>query len=182
MTRKLDPEGPARRARLAHFVLRVRDLGRAVEWYEEMVGMEIVHRGEKLAFLTLDEEHHRLALAETPVPGEVAPGAPGLDHVAFTLDSLDDLLSTYLRLRTKGLTPYLPINHGPTTSLYYHDPEGNGVEFFVDNFTTEAELKGWMESEAFRANPFGVTFDPDKLAARYEAGDPLEELLKQGAA
>jgi len=181
MTRTLDPDGPARPARLAHFVLRVRDLGRAIEWYGDVVGMTIVHRGEKIAFLTTDKEHHRMALLETPVPGEVPPGAPGLDHVAFGLESLADLLSTYLRLRAKGRTPYLPINHGPTTSLYYHDPEGHGVEFFVDNFATESELKGWMESDAFCANPLGVTFDPEKLVARYEAGDPIEELLEQGS-
>jgi hypothetical protein len=39
-----------------------------------------------------------------------------------------------------------------------------------------------MKSEAFAANPIGVVFDPEKLAARYEQGDPIEELLQQGAA
>jgi hypothetical protein len=39
-----------------------------------------------------------------------------------------------------------------------------------------------MRSEAFAENPVGVGFDPEKLLARYENGDPLEELLQQGAA
>jgi catechol-2,3-dioxygenase len=144
--------------------------------------MEIVHRGDKLAFMSYDDEHHRIALAETPVGAEVPPGAAGLDHVAYAFDTLGDLLSTYKRLKAAGIEPYWPINHGPSTSLYYHDPDGNGVELFVDNFETEAELKGWMETETFRANPIGVRFDPDKLALRYEAGDPIEQLVQQGSA
>lgn len=182
MTRSLDPNTKLRPTRFAHYVLRVRQLETAIGWYEEVLGMKMVHRSEKIAFMSFDEEHHRIALAETPVAAEVVPGAPGLDHVAFAFDSLGDLLSTYRRLEAKGIKPFWPINHGPTTSLYYRDPDGTGVELFVDNFATEAELKGWMETETFKANPIGVKFDPDELARRYEAGDPLEELVKQGSA
>lgn len=182
MSRSLDAGARIRPARFAHFVLRVSDLGRAIDWYQEVVGMQIVHRGEKLAFLSYDDEHHRVALAETPVAGTLPPGAPGLDHVAYAFATLGDLLSTYRRLKASGVEPYWPINHGPTTSLYYRDPDGNGVELFVDNFATESELKGWMESDAFAGNPIGVRFDPDELAARYEAGDPIEELIQQGSA
>jgi catechol-2,3-dioxygenase len=182
MSRQLDPKTPVHPARFAHFVLRVRDIERSITWYQTVVGMEIVHRADKIAFLSYDEEHHRVALAETPVDAEIPPGAVGLDHVAYTFATLGDLLSTYQRLKAEGIEPYWRINHGPTTSLYYHDPDGHGVELQIDNFATEAELKGWMQTEAFSKNPIGVAFDPDKLAERYEAGDPLEELVKQGSA
>ena len=66
--------------------------------------------------------------------------------------------------------------------MYYEDPDGNRVEFQVENFPTVEELNAWMHSEAFAANPIGVEFDPDLLLARYEAGDPLSELIQQGAA
>ena len=56
------------------------------------------------------------------------------------------------------------------------------MEFQVENFDTPAKLRAFMESDAFAKNPIGVGFDPEKLAARYENGDPLEELLQQGAA
>lgn len=178
MKRTLDPDPPKAPRRLAHFVLRVQSLERSLAWYQEVVGMEVVQRGDKLAFLTFDHEHHRLALMETPIPAG-QPGAPGLDHTAFAVDSLGQLLATYRRLEKLGHRPYLPINHGPTTSLYYHDPDGNGVEFFVDNFESTAELKGWMETEAFKANPIGIRFDPEALIARYEAGEALEDLLRR---
>lgn len=181
MARRLDPE-LVRPARFAHVVLRARDLEASIEWYRSVVGMEVVFRNELLAFLTYDEEHHRLALIRTPQQAGAPRGAAGLDHVAYAFDSLGDLLRTYKRLAAKGTEPVWSINHGPTTSLYYADPDGNRVEFLVDNFKTENELKSWMESGAFARNPIGVEFDPDRLAARYERGDPLERLLEQGAA
>ena len=39
-----------------------------------------------------------------------------------------------------------------------------------------------MESDTFSANPIGVRFEPDKLIERYLAGDPMNELVKQGSA
>ncbi len=182
MKRQLDAEVPIRPAKFAHFVLRVRNLEESIAWYQTVVGMEMVHHAGKIAFMTYDDEHHRIALAETPVDASLPPGAPGLDHVAFTLESLGDLLATYKRLKAKGIVPVWPINHGLTTSLYYQDPDGNRVEFQVDNLATQAELKGYMESNAFKQNPIGVGFDPDVLVERYETGDPIEELLKQGSA
>jgi catechol-2,3-dioxygenase len=182
MGRTLDSETLIKPAKFAHFVLRVRSLDESIAWYQTVLGMEIVHRAEKIAFLTYDDEHHRLALAETPVQAEITPGAPGLDHVAYTLNSLGDLLATYKRLKAQGILPAWPINHGLTTSLYYQDPDGCRVEFQVENFEKPEELRGYMESEAFAQNPIGVNFDPEKLVGRYEAGDPLDELHKQGSA
>jgi catechol-2,3-dioxygenase len=182
MARTLNAGETIRPSRFAHFVLRVSNLERSIAWYQNVIGMTTVQRADPVAFLTFDEEHHRLALFQTPVEAEARPGAPGLDHVAFAVETLGDLLSTYRRLADQGFTPYLPINHGPTTSFYYHDPDGNGVELFVDNFASEDELKAWMESDTFRANPIGVRFDAEKLIERYEAGDPIEELVKQGSA
>jgi catechol-2,3-dioxygenase len=181
MHRTLDARTVIRPAKFAHFVLRVRNLEESIAWYQTVLGMEIVHHAGKLAFLTYDDEHHRLALAETPV-GPGTRGAPGLDHVAYTLSSLGDLLSTYKRLAAKGIKPVWPINHGLTTSLYYEDPDGCRVEFQVENFDTPAKLRAYMESPAFAKNPIGIGFDPDKLVARYEAGDPIEALLEPGSA
>jgi catechol-2,3-dioxygenase len=182
MSRSLDSETLIKPAKFAHFVLRVRSLDESIAWYQTVLGMEMVHRSTKIAFMTYDDEHHRIALVETPVQVETPPGAPGLDHVAYTLESLGDLLATYRRLKSKGILPAWPINHGLTTSLYYADPDGNRVEFQWEHFETPRELRGFMESEAFAKNPIGVGFDPEKLAARYENGDPIEELAKQGSA
>ena len=168
-------------ASFAHYVLRVSDLDASIAWYGKVLGMEVAHRNPMIAFLTYDDEHHRLALAQTTA--EAGPrGAPGLDHVAYTLPTLGDLLCTYKRLKAEGIEPVWPINHGLTTSMYYADPDGCRVEFQVENLATKDELNAYMRSDAFAENPIGVEFDPDKLLARYENGDPLEELVQQGSA
>ncbi len=85
-------------------VLRVRNLARSIAWYHDVVGMEVAHGNPMIAFMSHDEEHHRLALLQTSVEEEAPEGSPGLDHVAF--DTFGDLLSTYKRLVGLGMQPY----------------------------------------------------------------------------
>ena len=68
------------------------------------------------------------------------------------------------------------INHGPTTSLYYQDPNGHRVELQIDNFETTKALNAWFRSPAFAENPIGVEFDPELLLARHRKGLRREDL------
>jgi catechol-2,3-dioxygenase len=181
MARHLDATQVVRPTHFGHAVLRTRNLDEAIAWYETVVGMRVVHRNPFIAFLTYDDEHHRLALVQTGVQEPAPAGAAGLDHLGYTLRSLGELLGTYRRLKAKGILPAWAINHGLTTSLYYASPDGSRVEFQVENFGTKQELVDFMRGDAFAKNPIGVEFDPEVLAARYERGDPLPELLRQGA-
>lgn len=106
-----------------------------------------------------------------------APGTPGLEHVAFTYASLGDLLATYRRLAAHGSIPAWSVNHGPTTSMYYVDPDGNQVELQVDDFECAEDLLAWFRTSTFAENPIGVPFDPERLVAAYEAGTPDADLL-----
>jgi catechol-2,3-dioxygenase len=180
--RPIESKKPIPPTKLAHFVLRTPNLERLKEWWMTALGAEVVHENPILSFLTYDDEHHRLALVQIPDLEERPEKSIGLDHLAFSHGSLGALLGMYERLKGLGITPYWCINHGPTTSLYYRDPDGNQVEFQVDNFDAEEELKGWMRSGAFIKNPIGVEFDPEKLLERYRRGDPISELVQQGSA
>jgi catechol-2,3-dioxygenase len=168
--------------RLAHFVLRSNHYEETRAWYETVLGAHAVFESPFVCFLTYDEEHHRVALINTADAPDPLPGTAGVDHIAFTFSSLSALLSSFRRLQGLGIEPYWCINHGPTTSFYYKDPDGNQVELQVDNFETREALEGWFKSEDFAKNPIGVTFDPEKLIERFEAGDPLEALVQQGSA
>src|SRR4029078_11913987 len=68
------------------------------------------------------------------------------------------------RRATRVIRPYRAIEHGPTTSMYYADPDGNRVELQVDNFESPEEATAWMSSPALAANPSGVDFDPEDYA------------------
>jgi catechol-2,3-dioxygenase len=167
-------------AKLAHVVLRSRAFAESQRWWADVLAGSVMYADDFLAFLTYDEEHHRLALINVGEAAEPPGSGAGMDHVAFAYASLGDLLETYVRLRDRGVTPHWSINHGPTTSLYYRDPDGNQVELQVDNFATLEELAAWFATGAFAENPIGVEFDPDELVARYEAGEPVEALTARG--
>ena len=168
--------GVVKPRQLAHVVRRTSRFEELVRWYCTVLNAEVVHSDGMLAFLTYDEEHHRIAIAGIPGLPDQPPMAAGTDHIAFTYGDLGDLLHTFRRLKAAGIEPFWCINHGPTTSLYYKDPDGSRVELQVDNLPTAEAIEGWMRTGQFAANPIGVVFDPEELVARYEAGEPIETL------
>ncbi|MGK0259927.1 MAG: catechol-2,3-dioxygenase [Candidatus Azotimanducaceae bacterium] len=169
-------------AKLAHFVLRTPNFDAMRDWYQSVLGAKSVFKNDLLCFMTYDDEHHRVALINTPDAPSGNAIAAGVDHIAFTFEDLGGLLGTFTRLKSENIEPYWCINHGPTTSLYYRDPDGNQIELQVDNFTTSEEVNKFVRSSTFLENPIGVEFNPQRLLERYENGDPIESLVVQGAA
>jgi catechol 2,3-dioxygenase-like lactoylglutathione lyase family enzyme len=102
---------------------------------------------------------------------------PGLNHIQFRHASLPDLFDRYELLRDAGLRPERTANHGPGTSFYYRDPDGNRVELNASNFATEAEYGTFIRSAAFRTNPSGIDVDPEDYVGRFRRGTPQAELV-----
>ena len=167
--------------KLAHVVYRTRQLDVMLQWYQAVFGASIVYRNPALAFLTFDEDHHRLAFADLTViapDGEDAAQAPvGVDHVAYEVSSLTALLETWEALTAKGIAPYWCVNHGMSASLYYADPDGNQIEFSVDCFASKGECRDYFQSEVIGANSVGTEYDPAQWRARLRAGTSETELL-----
>ena len=177
--------------RISHIVLQTNNPKALQDWYCAVLDGEMVHDAGLISFMSYDEEHHRVAFIDPGALEARTPGAgphdlragreSGLHHVAFTLESLGDLLETYSRLKARGIVPFWCINHGVTTSMYYRDPDNNQVELQIDNFATRQECRAFMRSEAFARNPVGVEYDPDDFVARFRAGAKAEELVRPRA-
>ena len=167
-------------AKLAHFVLRTSDIDRLASWYCTVLEAKVVHRNKVIAFATFDDEHHRVAFLDRGFDKNPDPESNGVDHIAFTYESLGDLLSTYVRLRQEQILPERTINHGMTTSMYYVDPDGNRIELQVENFKDPQQGLDFMNGPVFEENPIGVLFDADEMAELYASGVPEEQLLQQG--
>ena len=168
-------------AKFAHVVYMTRRYEQMIAWYRDVFEAEIVYENPALAFLTYDDEHHRFAFANLDLlkPDGTSRddrGEIGVNHVAYTYRSVGDLLDTYARLKRAGITPYWPVHHGTTLSLYYADPDGNRMEFQVDVGTVQ-EATDLMRTADFAANPVGVMYDPDELLARFERGEDEQSLL-----
>lgn len=165
--------------KLAHLVLKTRDKRRLMDWYATVLAARNVFENGFIGFLTYDDEHHRVAVIEDATLEPPAPRACGLHHAAFTYADLPSLLANWRRLRDAGIAHAHAVNHGPTTSIYYADPDGNRVELQVDNFADAAEAAAWFDSGEFAENPIGVDFEPEDLCARMAAGESLASLVRR---
>jgi len=168
--------------KFVHVVYRTHHFEQMLEWYKVVFDAEVKHENPALAFLTYDDEHHRFAFANLDVlkPDSTETekeGLIGVDHVAYTYSSIDDLLENYEQLKAHGITPYWCVHHGVTVSMYYADPDNNQMEFQVDCFDSSEEANDFMSGPGFAANPIGVEYDPEDWLAQKKDGVPLSSFL-----
>jgi catechol-2,3-dioxygenase len=121
---------------LGHVVVYVNDLERAEAFYSGVLGMPIAARLSepmKMTFFTLGN-HHDFAIMES-AEGSPTAGATsnGLCHVAFKIgDSLEELRAVKAQLAAAGVAVNYEMDHTVTQSLYFHDPDHNEIELYVD--------------------------------------------------
>jgi catechol-2,3-dioxygenase len=164
--------------KFAHVVFQTGQLDTMRSWYCTLLDAHVVFEGQGLSFITYDDEHHRVAFVQPPVPLEAkTPVTAAVHHTAYTFPDLDALLERYSELKVQGVTPAVPIQHGVTTSLYYRDPDGNFVELQVDNFDTPEAATAYMMGPEYTANPVGVGFSPDLMVEERRNGTPADRML-----
>ena len=162
--------------KLAHFVLQTGQLPVMREWYLSVLDAWVVFENDFLCFMTFDDEHHRLALAQLPAPVPRTAATVGLAHSAYTFADLEALLVKREQLAARGIQSHVPVQHGPTTSIYYRDPDLNTVELQIDNFAAPDDATTCMQGPEYTADPFGPSFVPDAMLMALRAGTPVAEL------
>jgi len=151
------------------------------DWYCTLLGAHVVYENDMICFITFDDEHHRMAFVTAP-PGVLAerpPNSTGLAHTAYTFADLASLMERYAELKTAGIEPRVPMQHGLTTSLYYRDPDGQFVEFQIDNFASAEQATAYMHGAEFAANPIGVIYDPQAMYEAFNSGTPEQTLVSR---
>ena len=181
---------------LHHIGLETRNPEKMIDWYAKVVGMVTICStsnawGSKAvmfmsaSFLSNDRANNRVAIFSTPELKEDTDKHTHakLQHVAFEYATIDDLLSTYTRLKGLSIEPVLATDHGPTIAFYYEDPDGNSVELFVDNFGDWDKSQEYVRaSPEFHKNPMGAFVDAGKLVAARQAGMSFAELHRRAYA
>ncbi|MFE6366039.1 VOC family protein [Streptomyces sp. NPDC057806] len=163
--------------KFAHVVFQTAQPQQMRDWYCTVLDGHVVYSDDALSFITFDEEHHRVALIHPPVQlKRKTPDTAAMHHVAYTFDSIDDLLDRYVLLRDKGVLPAVCIAHGVTTSLYYRDPDGNFVEMQIDRFPEPDDATAYMKGAEYAADSVGPAFDPEALLEARRNGATTEEL------
>jgi len=118
--------------RLNHAVLFVSDLERALEFYSRAFGVEVVAREPRAnaVFLRMpgSQNHHDLGLFGIGVEAPPRrPGTVGLYHLAWQVDTIEDLERAKVTLAELGALSG-ESSHGATKSVYGADPDGNEFE------------------------------------------------------
>lgn len=183
------PAQPCSRLKISETILKTGRLDAMIAWYTTVLGVPpfFEHSPDtgtrpldlggqtrasdlRMCFfrLSLDFPYvQTIGIFQEPGTGlDPAKGAPGLHHMQLTTADLDDLCDTYDRLLGEGMRPHRSADHGPMTSFYYRDPDGNNVEITAQNFPTLEAMVGFMASDAFKANPSGREIDPEEYVAQ----------------
>jgi catechol 2,3-dioxygenase len=120
---------------IGHVHLKVADLQRALTFYHDLLGFEIMqYYGDDAVFVSAGGYHHHIGLntwhskGASPAPRNTA----GLYHLAILYPTRKDLAVIYKRLKDARYPLDGASDHGVSEALYLRDPDNNGVELYWD--------------------------------------------------
>ena len=121
--------------RIGHVHLKVADIERALGFYRDLLGFEVMQwYGEDAVFLSAGGYHHHIGL--NTWAGRGVPPAPqraaGLFHLAILYPERRELAKALRSLIDAGYPLDGASDHGVSEALYLRDPDDNGVELYWD--------------------------------------------------
>src|SRR5256884_5853124 len=130
MASTIDP-----RVDIGHVHLKVSDIDRALGFYRDVLGFDLILRhGDEAAFLSAGGYHHHIGLNTWESRGGSPPpqGTTGLYHVAIRYPDRATLGDALRRLIEAGVPISGATDHGGSEAIYLRDPDGNGIEPYPD--------------------------------------------------
>lgn len=122
-------------AGIGHVLLRVADEEASKRFYCEILGFEVAEQDPEHGgvFMTLGDGFHAIDLTQAP-EGTAQPerGQRGLVHVAFKVASYAALREAYTHLLDRGVEILRALDHVCQRSVYFTDPDGNGLEIYYE--------------------------------------------------
>ena len=120
---------------IGHVHLKVADIDRAIGFYRDVLGFDLMQRmGDQAAFLSAGGYHHHIGLNTWESKGGSPPprGTTGLYHVAIRYPSRAALADALKRLVDNQIPISGASDHGVSEAIYLNDPDGNGIELYRD--------------------------------------------------
>lgn len=119
-------------AHIQDVTLTVRDLDRVGRFYAQALGLTLRETSASEHVLENAGGAALLRLKLRPDLPPARPDEPGLFHVAFVLPGRADLARWVLHAQALGVALEGASDHLVSEAIYLSDPEGNGVEIYVD--------------------------------------------------
>ena len=158
MNETIDP-----RTDIGHVHLKVADLDRAIGFYRDVLGFELMQRmGDQAAFLSAGGYHHHIGLNtwESAGGSPPPPGTTGLYHFAVRYPTRAALAKAVRRLVETNVRIDGASDHGVSEAVYLRDPDQNGVELYWDRPKAE-----WPRVEGDGVAMFTAPLDLQGLLA-----------------
>ena len=148
-----------------HLALCTGDIKAQIEFFTDVLGAELkalywMHGVPNTfhGFLRLND-HCSVAFVQNPRIADIvpqpgvshaanvgAPSAPGtMQHVAFNVDTTDELLALRDRIRDRGVNVFGPLDHGFCQSIYFAGPEGLNLE--ISTSSDAIDERAWIDPE-----------------------------------
>ena len=159
---------------LGHVNIYVRNAEAARQWYEDVLGLHTYDfKAGRAAFMSANlDESHEIALMEVGADAEgPRQSQVGLNHMAWRMDTLDDLADFYHNLGEKGVEIKRVSNHGLSLGIYLEDPDGNGIEVYYETPRSEwqRQEKLFMHGDRVMGDfpgPWEKELQPDGVSAK----------------
>jgi catechol 2,3-dioxygenase len=153
--------------RLGAVELTVRDLDRAIGWYQQALGLRLHGRGDGTAELG-DGSEVTVVLREDPL-AEPAGRHAGLYHYALLYPSREELARAAVRLAATSTPIQGASDHRTHEAIYLPDADGNGIELAADR-----PREAWPQDLGYAGGP--APLDVEDLLATIEGEAPTPQV------
>ncbi|MEM7018976.1 MAG: VOC family protein [Pseudomonadota bacterium] len=122
--------------RWSHALIKVANMEAMVDFYTDLLGFEITNREamneQEFVFMSqVDTDHHQIAFISGR-PDQPPP--PAANHFSFRVGNLAEVKAWFEKLNSDARVERVsPVTHGNAWSIYFMDPEQNGIEIFCDS-------------------------------------------------
>jgi catechol 2,3-dioxygenase len=159
----MSPIDPA--LRIDSVELAVSDLSRSADFYERVLGLPLIARDEHAARRGADPEHPAIVLSHIATPTSAPPRSTGLYHVAWLHPTRAALADTVRRIAGARWRFDGAADHGVSEALYLSDPDGLGIEIYVDR-----PREQWQRpADGHGVEMVSLPLDVDDLLAQADA-------------
>lgn len=135
---------------VSHVNIKVQNLVRSIQFYQEIIGFQILEQTSTTAKLTADGRTNILSLEQPEHVISKQGRTTGLYHFALLLPEKKDLANIVVHLSEKGIR-FGSSDHLVSEALYLHDPDGNEIEIYIDREPSEWKWSG--EEVAMAVDP-----------------------------
>jgi len=158
--------------RLNHAVLYVRDAERSAAFYSEVLGFRTVMSMPGAVFLQApassnDHDLGLFSIGAGAAPSEAGRRTVGLYHLAWEVETLDDLDRLRQELSARGALVGAS-DHGSTKALYARDPDG--IEFEVSWLVPAALLDDEAVAARSTIRPLDIAREKQRYGAHTQGG------------